>query len=1002
VEFELLGPVRVRIGGRAMPAGSGRERFVLATLLLDAGRLVRVDRLVDALWERPPRSARAQVHNMISNWRRRLGVGVDQVIVTRPPGYELLLGEHRLDLAEFRRMVASAQRATEDGDHGSAATGLTEALALWRGPALADVPDELAAGARLALHDERLAATEALLDCELALARYDAVLSRLGPLIEDHPYREQLYRTRMLALVGAGRRAEALEIYRQAYRRLADDLGIEPGPVLRELEQRILRGEAVTVAAVVPRQLPPVTGTLTGRDKLVGEICGELRAHDGPGPAVALLVGPGGVGKTTLAVAAAHAAAGAFPDGQLYADLRGSHQPPADPYAVLARLLRTTGVGGAAVPADRDERVALYRSQLASRRMLILLDDAASEEQARPLLPGTPGCGVLVTSRRQLAALVDANRWTVPVLAPRDALDLLARIAGRERIFAKPDHAESIVALCGHLPLAVTIIGARLAAHSHQTLADYVRRLSEERGRLDELMVGDLDVRASIALSYRRLNPELRRLFRRLGLVGAPDWPAWVADELLGAPGAPVLRLLDQLAEVHLLEPLGPDLASQPRFRLHDLVADFARERAAEEEPEPERTAALSRMLTGWLALATQADELLGHGMVSAAGLPTPPPPARAGAAARKAPRRWFEVERASLVSAIEQAGRLDDADLAARLALRTAGFLALRSYDDDREQTLRDAFGYARGRVQDKLMARLLNALCAVLAERSRNTELPTVAAEQLAVARRLGDWQAEARALNHLGLAARRQGRLTEAATWLAQAVDLAADVGGRDEQQEELLGKALKTLATVHQDAGHTDAAVTASGRALSLLRRTGKQRPIAMVTVTYGVSLLDAGRLDEAERAFADAAGIVHELDDDLGMAIVEQMLAEIDIRRGAWTTAERRLDRALRFHEPHGDTSDLAEVLQCLGDLAYCRGSPQDAIPPYRRALRIWCRLDVPVWTARILARLDRALTAAGQHDVAAEHRRKCLAILIDLQLDQACLRLPPAMADLIS
>jgi DNA-binding SARP family transcriptional activator/predicted negative regulator of RcsB-dependent stress response len=998
VEFELLGPVRVRIGGRAVVAGSGRERFVLAMLLLEAGRLVRVDRLVDALWERPPRSAKAQVHNMISRWRRRFGVDADRVIVTRPLGYELLLGEHRLDLVEFRTLVAGAQQAIEDGDHGAAASGLAEALALWRGPALADVPDELIADARLALHDERLAATEALLDCELALARYDTVLSMLGPLIEDHPYREQLYRTRMLALVGAGRRVEALETYRQAYRRLADDLGVEPGPALRELEQRILRGEGVTVAAVVPRQLPPVTGTLTGRDKLVVEIHGQLRTHDGLAPAVALLVGPGGVGKTTLAVAAAHTSAEAFPDGQLYADLRGSHQPPADPHAVLARLLRATGIDGAAVPAGREERVALYRSQLAGRRMLILLDDAASEEQVRPLLPGTAGCGVLVTSRHQLAALVDASRWTVPVLESRDALDLLTRIAGRERILAEPDLAERIVALCGHLPLAVTIAGARLAAQPHQTLANYARRLAQERSRLDELTVGDLDVRASITLTYRALNPQQRRLFRRLGLTRAPDWPAWVADELLGAPGAPVLRLLDQLAEVHLLEPLGLDPAGQHRFRLHDLVADFARERAAEEDPEPERTAALSRVLTGWLALATEADELLEHGMVSAAGLSAPPQPAGAGAAARKAPRPWFEAERANLVTAIEQAGRLDNADLATRLALRTAGFLALRSYHDDREQTLRDAFAYARGHIEDELMARLLNALFAVLAERSRNAELPAVAAELLAVARRLGDLQAEVRALNHLGLAVRRQGRLAGAAALLTHAVDLATDLADREEQHNELLGKALKMLAIVHQDAGHANAAVTASGRALKLLRQTGKQRLIAMVTVTHAVSLLDTGRLDEAEQTLADAAGIVHQLDDELGRVTIEQLLAEIDIRRGAWASAEQRLDRTLRFHESRGDPADLSEALRCIGDLAYFRGSPQDAIPLYRRCLQIRRRLDTPVSIARILARLDRALADAGQPDAAAEHRHEYLTILAELQLDDACLRLPPAMA----
>ena len=384
VDFAILGPVGVRHDGTELPVGSVRERSVLALLLLDEGRPVPADRLIDELWEDPPRTARGQLHNLVSKLRGR---PYGELIVTSAAGYELRLGLHRLDLTEFRRLVAEGKKAGA----ATASAVLAEALALWRGPALADVSGERATAARLALEEERLLAIEARFDAELSLHRPENVLRELGGPLTEHPYRESLYRYQMLALEAAGRRSDALSTYRGAYRRFVNDLGVEPGPLLNDLHRRLLCGETSSGAPgkVVPRQLPPAGAPLTGRDKLLGEVTGELRRNDRL-PAM-VLVGPGGVGKTALALTAAHAVADAYPDGQLYADLRGTGDDPADPHAVAGRFLRALGVVGRDVPADAEQRVGLLRSHLAGSRTLLVLDDAAGEAQVRSLLPGTAG-----------------------------------------------------------------------------------------------------------------------------------------------------------------------------------------------------------------------------------------------------------------------------------------------------------------------------------------------------------------------------------------------------------------------------------------------------------------------------------------------------------------------------------------------------------------------------------------------------------------------------------
>ncbi|MGH3941310.1 MAG: BTAD domain-containing putative transcriptional regulator [Pseudonocardiaceae bacterium] len=599
VDFRILGPIAVQQNGQPVGIGSSRVRALLAVLLLHAGRLMPARLLIDITWrEDPPSSARAQLHNMISQLRRQLNVGGQEPIVTRPGGYQLQLGDSSLDLETFRRLVARGQHAAAVGDNELTVALLTEALSLWRGPALADVATDAVAATRAALHEEKLAAVEIQLAAEVALGRHQDVLARLAVLLAEQPFRERLHEFRMLALAGTDRLADALAAYRRVCQRFADELGIEPGPRLRATAEHIARHQSgPTVDQPVPQQLPPVSPVMTGRDELLGEVVDSLRRRDGHTVPVAVLVGPGGVGKTTVAVAAAHDLRSTFPDGQLYADLRGSQDKPVDAHAVIGRFLRTLGVDGVEVPMDASERIAMYRGHLRQRRLLVVLDDAATAEHVQPLLPRAPRCGTVITSRRRLDALPDVAKWTVPVLPPADSVTLLRRLVG-ERVAAEPATAAAIAELCGHSPLAVCSAGARLAVRPDWTLEEFQQRLGAEWGRLDELAVGDLDVRASISLSYQALDPLLGRLFRRLGLIAAPDWPAWVAGELLGGPpidGEPIDALLDRLADVHLIEALGRDAGGHSRYRLHDLVAAFARERVVIED-EPSTRSITSRI----------------------------------------------------------------------------------------------------------------------------------------------------------------------------------------------------------------------------------------------------------------------------------------------------------------------------------------------------------------------------------------------------------------------
>jgi DNA-binding SARP family transcriptional activator len=595
LQFALLGPLDVWDGDRSLVPGPAKHRALLAALLLTPNQMVPFGRLVAVLWgEQPPASAAPVLRVYVSGLRRLLG---QERIRTAAGGYLIAVAPEQVDLHRFEGLATRAQRARDAGRLDEASELFRTALGLWRGPALADVEsDELQRVEAVRIEELRLKTLEDRLDLDLERGRHREVIGELRQLVASFPLRERPWAQLMLALHRSGRRAEALEVYQEARRTLVAELGLEPGEELRQLHQKLLvddptlsgprQPSPAAAPSAAPRELPPDVPDFTGRQDALAWTREAVEAS-GSAPLHIVFHGQPGVGKTALALHAATALGSRFPDGQLYADLRGAGSAPVEAAAVLAGFLRSLGCPDSAVPAGFADRLGRYRSLMAGKRLLIVLDNAASEAQVRPLLPATPGSVALVTSRSPLAGLEGGQSYELDVLPAAHAVELLDRVVGQQRVRAELQAAQQVVALCGQLPLALRIAGARLARRPSWSLSHLAGRLEDERHRLDELQAGDLAVRGSIGFGYQSLAPGERGLFRRLGLLSAADFAAWVAAPLLGDSAESATRLVESLADASLLEPLSPDPAGQERYRLHDLTRLYARERFDQEEGDP-------------------------------------------------------------------------------------------------------------------------------------------------------------------------------------------------------------------------------------------------------------------------------------------------------------------------------------------------------------------------------------------------------------------------------
>ena len=863
--FRVLGPVEVlRETGIAVPLPVGRARVVLAMLCAYAGQPVPKDTLIYAVWNgKAPASAATRIAAFISALRRALEPDA-AVIGTRGDGYVLLTGPDDVDLSRLRRAIRQAREYREQGHDAEAAQRLREVLDLWRGAPFSGLGSAELDTIAGQLEQEHLSAVEEYAEVELAAGQHAAVAGVLARFAPRHLLRERLARCLIEALAGCGRQAEAIAVYHELRRQLADELGVDPGPLAQEAYQRVIAGDHGRPApsasrAPVPRQLPAGIADFTGRDEMVGALTALLMptaARPATLP-IAAIAGPAGIGKSVLAIHVAHLVADNYPDGQLYLNLAGTSPNPAGPADVLARLLRDLGAEMTGLPAGSEELAARFRSMVAGKRLLLVADDARDSAQVVPLLPGSARCAVLVTSRARLADLAGAAWLDLPVLVPARALALFASIAGKGRVTAEPEAAGSVVRYCAGLPLAIRIVAAKVATRPGWTIANVAARLAAESDRLAELRCGDLAVRATFQLSFDSLGAAQARTFRLLGL--APPralGPAAIAA-LAGTSPAEAERCLEDLAEINMLQS-----PSSGQYLLHDLLRLFASELAAAELTWDERAAAVRR-LTGWYAAALRsAMSILAQGRRMPPG--TYVESADPGwtvpvFTAHDDALGWVQEQEASLVWAIGTAAARGWHELALRLANLFGLYGARQGHPGAQIATQRVAAASAAELGDDFAEAWSLAVLGVALKVTGDYAGAISCHEQALVLRRRAGDRHGEAASYCNLGNAQRESNHVPEALESFRQAALIC-----EEERDDLTLGMVLTNVGQTHRDNGDPDAGLTWLGRAVEVLQRTEDRFSLAVARTGVGEALFQTGRLERALAEFRAAETGLREL------------------------------------------------------------------------------------------------------------------------------------------
>ncbi|MFB9415158.1 AfsR/SARP family transcriptional regulator [Dactylosporangium matsuzakiense] len=974
--FRLLGALEVRgPGGALVPVGRRKQRALLGMLLLRGGSVVRIDELLDGLWNgRPPSSARANLHSYVSSLRQALadvppGSGVRPVKTAGGYRFDLAAGES--DIGVFAELAAEGRRALDAGRPAQAAERLGQALGLWRGALLEDLPGfDWFQPHATRLHESRLAALEDHVEARLGLGEHAALAGELAGLSAEHPLRERLWGQYLRALQRCGERGRALDAYEQLSRVLRAE-GRGPGAALRELHREILgeRGAATSGPGersdrARPALLPAAVADFTGRQEEARRIY-RLLAPNGPsvGLRVAGITGMAGIGKTTLAVHVAHGITAGYPDGQLYANLAGTDPEPVAPADVLGRFLRALGVPGPAVPVDAGERAELYRTLLSGRRVLVVLDNAAGERQVRPLLPGSPTCAVLLTSRARLSGL-EGVRWTdLDVLPAADGVRLLERIVDDARIGRSPADAAVIVQRCGGLPLAVRIAGARLTARPAWTLAHLAGLLRDEQLRLDHLRSGDLQVRASLALSYEGLSGSGQRLLRLLGSFDVPDFPDWLAEVLGGDGPAVAGRDLDELVDAHLVNAVGADQAGQARYRFHDLVRLFARELAREQEAPAVLDAALDRGFGAWLAVAEHFEPRLPGPCFAPIAGRAPRPDVRriVGSLAAVAPLSWFDAEQAALRAVIGQACAGGRDEVAFDLVQRMEKYFDVRGMYAEWEaagQAARAACAEAGNRRGEAVMLRGLIDVDTWITT-DHTTEAMTRALG--AAARLEGMFRAAGEPGGMADAGVMRSWSLTAMGRH-AEAVATATEALGWAEDADHLGGQARAhvALAVALGESGRLPAAVEHLYQALACARKLGNPRWEATALQFLGMGHSEAGNFDASEEFLTESLAISRRHRDAYTEALTMNAMARLQLRRGdadADVAAEAALAVAREYRMAHHE----AEALEILGEVELGRGRVAEAAGYLRQSVAMWRTRGWLRFLAGALILLGRAL-----------------------------------------
>jgi len=999
VEFSLLGPLVVRCDGVAVPVPPGKQRAVLAALLLNAGQLVSVDELTWLLWGwAPPPTAQVTVRNYVKRLRHALGAAERDRIRTMPHGYLITATADELDLTRFAALVQSAQVAVRDSAWERAAAQARAALALWRGEPLADVEAETLTARELPrLEELRLQAVEARIDADSHLGQHAEVVAELRKLVIAQPLRERLHGLLMLALYRDGRQGEALACYTDARRVLVEELGAEPGAALRDLHQRILAADPALEPGgaaqadgrkpAVPRELPAPVPDFVGRSAELAALTRPFGRPDAGATgnlACSVISGPGGVGKTAIALHWAHQLADRFPDGQLYVNLRG-YDPgrPLTAADALAGFLRTLGVPGPDVPPDADERAARYRSLLAGRRVLVVLDNAGSAAQVRPLLPGTATCMALVTSRDTLAGLVardGARRLDLEVLPLADAVRLLAALIGA-RVAADPGAAAELAAQCSCLPLALRVAAEFAALRAGLPLADLVAELADHRRRLDLLDAGDdthASVRAVLSWSYRHLDTAAAHTFRLLGLHPGPDHDLYAVGALTGTTVRQAGQVLAQLTRAHLVRPAAAD-----RHGMHDLLRAYARERADAEDSAAEQRAALSRLFDYYLATAKIATGLLGP---LDRGRPpgTCPPADGPRLADRAAARAWLDAERATLVAATASMAANGWPDHAIRLAGTLRRYLDAAGHIP--EATI--IHGQARDAARDigdrAAEASALNSLGIIDWRQGRYAQAAERLEQAIALLGDTGDPAARARALNDLGIIRAQQGLYPQAINYFHNSSALSRGIGNQvSEVRAEL------NLGNIDLQQGRYEAAAVRLQRVLVLCNEIEDQ-----LTGTYALAILGCayrlrGDYQRAGDHLRRAISLFRDADNRAGQAHALTSLGDLDLCQRRYEQAAANHREALSLCRETGDKTDEAAALNGLGETFLATGRPGDARRQHAEALALAAQTGEKYEQARAHNGLGHAQHAGGDMAAAREHWQQALVLYTALGAPEA-------------
>ncbi|PJE97668.1 AfsR family transcriptional regulator [Streptomyces carminius] len=933
LRFAVLGPVRAWRDGEQTGAGSPQQRALLAALLLRRGQTATAQELVDALWgEEPPQRALAALRTYASRLRKALGA---EALTSESGGYAIRLGPGtELDADTAAARAAEAEKAAAAGDRARARELYDAALACWEGETLASVPGPYAENQRTRLEEWRLSLLEHRLDLDLQLGLHAEAVSELTALTAAHPLRERLRELLMLALYRGGRQAEALAVYADTRRLLAEELGVDPCPELAELQRRILQadeelarpaeetGAPSTATFVRPAQLPATVPDFTGRAAFVTELSAQLLTAESRIMAVSAVAGIGGVGKTTLAIHVAHTARDRFPDGQLYIDLQGAGHRPAEPKAVLGAFLRALGTADHSIPEGAEERAALYRSLLAGRRVLILLDNARDAAQIRPLLPGTEGCAALITSRMRMMGLAGAHLVDLDVMSPEEAMTLFTRIVGAERVGVEREAAMDVVAACGFLPLAIRVAAARLAARRTWTVSTLARKLADERRRLDELQAGDLAVKATFELGYSQLEDGQARAFRLLGLADGPDISVHAAAALLDRDPEETEDLLESLVDISLLESAAPG-----RYRFHDLVRLYARACAERDEPAAERAAALSRLLDFYLATAAGVFALARPGDRTVAHLAATEYPGLAFDS-RAAALDWLFAEADCLLACAEQStggdapGRAADLLIAAK-DLADSGIHSLR-YEraaiavSEATQVLGDALSEGRARIALAQVHTVAGNLDSSEANSRRAMELASLT----------GDPVVGGCAPNERGIVALFHHHRSAAEQYFTQALNAFRADGNRPSEASALCNLSRARLAL-----GRTDDAIRLARQGVAVYSELGMTMRLANARYALAMALTGAGRTDEALDQLTQALGLFHDSRQPMWEGSTHLRMAEAHLAAHRPAQAAIHAEQALALRVIGGDWR--------RGNVLMALGRALDALDQTDRARACW-------------------------------------------------------------